>query len=123
MFITIIDEDLPQETEESIDEKAGVSVLIIDNSENVSTMKKYYLLDMETTTLSSSISYIAPSFNTSRNTLPTTPHQIGTSIVEVSSPTCRNLTNFWDDDAHDDGYDSDGKIGPFYDALGEEGDQ
>ena len=33
------------------------------------------------------------------------------------------MTDFWDDDAQDDGYDSDGKIGPFYDALEEEGEK
>ena len=32
------DEDLPQETEETLNEKAGISVLTIENSENVSTM-------------------------------------------------------------------------------------
>ena len=41
----------------------------------------------------------------------------------VPSTARQNLTNFWDDDAQDDGYDSDGKIGPFYDALEEEGEQ
>ena len=40
------DEDLPQETEEKLNEKAGISVLKIENSENVSTMTKNYLLDM-----------------------------------------------------------------------------
>ena len=39
------------------------------------------------------------------------------------SPARRNLTNFLDDDAQDDGYDSDGKIGRFYDALEEECEQ
>ena len=38
----------------------------------------------------------------------------------MPSPARQNLTNFWDDDAQDDGYDSDGEIGPFYDALEEE---
>ena len=33
------------------------------------------------------------------------------------------MTNFWDDDAQDNGYDSDGTIGPFYNALEEEGKQ
>ena len=32
------DEDLPQETEETLNKKSGISVLTIDNSENVSTM-------------------------------------------------------------------------------------
>ena len=32
------DEYSPQEIEEILNEKAGISVLIIDNSENVSTM-------------------------------------------------------------------------------------
>ena len=45
------DEDLSQETEETLNEKAGISVLTIDNSENVSKMTKQYLLDIETTTL------------------------------------------------------------------------
>ena len=66
---------------------------------------------------------IAPSFDTSRNNLPTTPRQVGTIIVEVPSPARRNLTNFWDDDAQDNRYESDGEIGPFYDALEEEGEQ
>ena len=78
---------------------------------------------METTTLVSSIASIALPFNNSRNTLPTTPHQVGTSIAEVPSPARPNLTIFWDDNAQDDGYDSDGKIGPLYDALEEEGEQ
>ena len=86
-------------------------------------MTENYLPDMETTTLASSIASISPSFDTSRNTLPTTPHKVGTSIAEGPSPARRNLTNFWDDDAQDNGYDSDGKIGPFYDALEEEGAQ
>ena len=81
-------------------------------------MTENNLPDMETTTLASSISSIVPSFDTSHNTLPTTPHQVGTSIAEVPSPARRNITNFWDDDAQDNVYDSDGKIGPFYDALG-----
>ena len=51
-------EDLPQETEETLNEKARISVLTIVNSEN-------YLPDMETTTLTSSIASIAPSFDTS----------------------------------------------------------
>ena len=33
------------------------------------------------------------------------------------------MTNIWDDDAQDNGYDSDGKIGPFSDVLEEEGDK
>ena len=37
-FITMSDEDLPQEIEETLNEKAGIIVLIIDNSENVSIM-------------------------------------------------------------------------------------
>ena len=41
----------------------------------------------------------------------------------MPSPARPNLTIFWEDDAQDDGYDSDGKIGPFYDALEEEGEQ
>ena len=117
------DDDLPQETEEKLKEKAGISVLKIDNSENVSTITENYLLDMETTTLTSSIAYIAPSFDTSFNTLPTTPHQVGTSIAEVPSPARLNLTNFWDNNAQYDGYDSDGEIGPFYNALEEEGEK
>ena len=67
------DEDLPQETEETLNEKAGISVLTIDNSENVSTMTENCLPDMETTTLASSIASIATSFNNSRNNIPTTP--------------------------------------------------
>ena len=69
------DQYLPQETEETLNYKAGISVLKIDNSENVSTMTENYLPDMETTILASSIASIAPSFDTSSNTLPTTPHQ------------------------------------------------
>ena len=34
----MIDEDLPQEIEETLNEKAGISVLTIENIENVSTM-------------------------------------------------------------------------------------
>ena len=117
------DEDLPQETEEKLNEKAGISVLKIENSENVSTMTENYLLDMETTTLASSMVQIAPSFNTSRYNLPTTPHQVGTSIVEVPSPDRQNPTNLWDDDTQDNGYDSDGEIGTFYDALEEESEK
>ena len=116
-------EDLPQETEETLNEKAGISVLTIDNSENVSTMTENYLPDMETTTLASSIASISPSFDTSRNNLPTMPRQVGTIISEVPSPARRDLTNFWDDDAQDNRYDSGGEIGPFYDALEEEGEQ
>ena len=41
----------------------------------------------------------------------------------MPSPARQNLTDFWDGDAQDDGYDSDGEIGPFYDDLEEEGDQ
>ena len=78
---------------------------------------------METTTLASSVVSIAPSFYTSHNTLPTTPHQVGKSIAEVPSPARRNLTNFWDEDAQDDEYDSDGKIGPLYEDLEEEGEK
>ena len=78
---------------------------------------------METTTLAPSIASIAPSFGTLRNTLLTTPHQIGTSIVEVPSPDRWNMNNFRDEDVQDNGYDSDGKIGPLYDALEEEGEQ
>ena len=78
---------------------------------------------MDTTNLASSITSIAPYFDTSCNTLPTTPHQVKTSIAEVPSPDRQNLTNFWDDLAHDDGYDSDGEIGPFHDALEEGGEQ
>ena len=117
------DEYLLQEIYEKLNEKAGISVLTIDNSDNVSSMTENYLLDMETTTLSPSIVSIASSFDTSRNTLPTTPHQVGTSIAEVPSPAFRNMTSFWDDDAQDDGYDSDGKIGLFCDALEEEGEK
>ena len=65
-------EDLPPETEETLNKKAGISVLTIDNSENVSTMTENYLPDMETTTLASSLASISLSFDTSRNTLPTT---------------------------------------------------
>ena len=111
------DEYLPQETEETLNEKAGISVLTIDNSENVSTMIENYLPDMKTTTLASSIASIALSFDKSRNNLPTMPRQVGTSIAEVPSPARRNLANFWDYDAQDNGYDSDGKIGPLYDDL------
>ena len=50
-------------------------------------------------------------------------HQVRTSIAEVPSPARRNLTNFWNDDAQDDGYDSYDEIGLFYDALEEEGEQ
>ena len=78
---------------------------------------------METTTSAFNISSIAPPPDTSRNTLPTTPHKVGTSIAEVPSLYSQNLTNFRDDDAQDDGYDSDGKIWPFYDSLEEEGEQ
>ena len=74
---------------------------------------------METTTLASSIASIALSFDTSRNNLPTTPRQVGTSIAEVLSPARQNLTNFWDDDAQDNGYDSGGEIGPYCYALEE----
>ena len=118
----MIDEYLPQETEETLNEKAGTSVLTIDNSENVSTMTENYLPDMETTTLVSAIALIEPSPDTSRNTLPTTPHKVGTIISEVPSPVRQNLTDFRDGDAQDDGYDSDGEIGPFYDDLEEEGE-
>ena len=62
---------------------------------------------METTTLASCIASIAPSFYTSYNTLPTAPHQVGTSIAEMPSPARLNLANFWDEYAQDDGYDSD----------------
>ena len=86
MFIAIGDEDLPQEKEETLNKKAGINVLTIDNSENVSTMTENYLLDMETSTLASSIELIAPPLDTSRNTLLTTPHKVGTSISEVPSP-------------------------------------
>ena len=86
-------------------------------------MTENYLLDMETTTLASSIALIAPSFDTSRDTLPATPHQVGTSIAKVPSSARQNLTNFWDDDAQDNGYDSDGETGLFYDALEEEGEK
>ena len=58
------DEYLPQETEETLNEKARISVLTIDNSENVSTMTENYLPYMETTTLASSIASMAPSFDT-----------------------------------------------------------
>ena len=78
---------------------------------------------METTPLVYCIASIAPSFDTSRNTLPTTPHQVGKNIAEVPSLARRNMTNFGDDNAQYDGYDSAGKIGPFYDALEEQGDQ
>ena len=123
MFITISDEDLLQETDETLNEKAGMIVLSIDNSENVSTMTENCLPDMETTTLASSIASIAPSFDTSCNTLTTTPHQVGTRIAEVPSPARQNLTNFWDDDAQDNENDSDGEIGTFDDALEDEGEQ
>ena len=86
-------------------------------------MTESYLPDMETTTLESSIASISPSFDNSRNTLPTTPHQVGTSIAEVPSPANIILTTFWDGDAQDDRYESDGEIGPFYDALGDEGEK
>ena len=88
------DEDLPQETEETLNEKVGISVLTIGNSENVSTMTENYLPKMETTTLASSIASIAPSFDNSRNNLPTRPRQVGISIAEVPSPDRQNLTNF-----------------------------
>ena len=78
---------------------------------------------MENTTLASSIELIAPYFHNARNNLPTTPHQVGKSIAEVPSPARRNLINFWDDDAQGNGFDSDGEIGPFYDALEEEGEK
>ena len=117
------DKDLPQETEETLNEKAGTSVLTMDNSENVSTMTENYLPDMETTTLASAIASIALSPDNSRNTLPNRPYKVGTSMAEVPSPACRNLTGFWDEDAQDDGYENDGKIGPFCDALEEEVEQ
>ena len=123
MFIKRRYKYFQQETEETLNNKAGTSVLTIDNSENVSTITENYLSDMETTTLVSSISLIAPHFYTSHNTIPNTPYQVGTIIVSVTSPACRNLTHFWDDYAQNDGYDSDGKIGPLCDALKEEGEQ
>ena len=86
-------------------------------------MTENYLTDMETTTLAPYIASIEPSFYTSLNTLPNTPHQVGTRIAELHIPARRNLTNFGDDDAQDGGYDSGGKIGPFYDALEEQGEQ
>ena len=86
-------------------------------------MTENYLPDMETTTLASSIASIALSSYTSCNTLTNMPHQVGTSIAEVSSPARQNLTHFGDGDAQDNGYDSDGEIGPFCDALEEEGEQ
>ena len=49
------DEYLPKETEETLNEKAGISVLTIENSENVSTMTENYLPDIKTTTLSPAI--------------------------------------------------------------------
>ena len=45
------DEYLPQETEKTLNKKAGISVLTIKNSENVSTITENYLPDTETTTL------------------------------------------------------------------------
>ena len=66
----------------------------------MSTITENYLTDMETTTLAS--------FDTSFNTLPTTPHQVGTIIAEVPSPDRQNLSHFWDDDAQYNGYDSGG---------------
>ena len=123
MFITISNEYLPKQTEGTLNEKAVISVLTIDNNEHVSIMRENYLPDMENTTLASSIASISPSFDTSHNNLPTTPHQVGKSIAEVPSPARRNLTNFRDDDAHDNGYDSDGKIGPSYNAFEEEGEK
>ena len=117
------DEDLPQEIEETLNEKSGISVLMIENSENVYTMTENYLPDTETTSLASDIALIAPPPDTSRDTLPNTPHKVGTSIAEVPSPARRNMTYFRDKDAQDVGCDSDGEIGPFYDALEEEGDQ
>ena len=122
MLIKISDEDSPQEIEETLNEKAGISVQRIDNSENVSTMIENYLPDMETNTLEYFIASIAPSLDASHNTPPNMPHPVGKSIAEVPSPARRNLTNFWDDDAQDNGYDSDGELGPFYYVLEEEDD-
>ena len=70
---------LTQEMEETLNKKAGISVLTIDNSEHVSTPTENYLPEMETTTLAPAITSIAPPPNNSRNTLPTTPHKVGTS--------------------------------------------
>ena len=55
LFITISDEDLPQEMGETLNEKAVISILTIDNSENVSIMTENYLPDIETNTLASDI--------------------------------------------------------------------
>ena len=82
-------------------------------------MIENYLPDVETTTLAAAIASISLSPDTSRNILPTTPHQVGKNIAEVPSLARRNMTNFGDDNAQYDGYDSAGKIGPFYDALEE----
>ena len=86
-------------------------------------MTENYLPGMENTTLAPAIVSIRPPLDTSCNSLLTTPHKVVTSIVEVPSPVRWNLNDFWDDDGQDDGYDSDGKLGPLYDALEEEGGQ
>ena len=41
----------------------------------------------------------------------------------MPSPARKNLTHFRDDNAQDDGYDSNGEIGPIHDTLEEEGEQ
>ena len=67
---------LPQETEEALNDKAGIGVITIDHSGNMSILTGTYLPDMENSTIASPIILIAPSAESSHNTLPTTPHTL-----------------------------------------------
>lgn len=91
---TMNGEYLQQEAEETFNEKAGISALTIDNSENVSIITANFLLDIESSTISSLIVSIAPSADTLRNTIPTTPHTVDRRVAEAFSPGCQSMTNF-----------------------------
>ena len=70
-------EDLPQEMKETLSKKAGIRVLTIENSENVSMLTNKTPPEHERITVASPIISIAPSTNTSHNILPTIPHKVG----------------------------------------------
>ena len=76
-----------------------------------------------TSTTASTNTSISTSVASSRDTRSRSPHKMGTSIAEAESPSRRKLHHFHCNLGDEGGYDSDGAVGPFYDAVEGEGEQ
>ena len=112
-----------QEKEASANTNANFSIINTADPEIISAMTENSALAVVTTSTTPTNASHSTSVASSCVTQCPSPHKVGTSITEAPSPQRRNLRNFHYDSEDENGYDSDGAVGPFYDAIDIEGDQ